>query len=804
MALGIDSGTILRVAGERGAQSLFGARGAPPCRNHESGFVWRDKRVQRQTAQRGIVSFEEAWANFIAAEETSYFWDLEGQQLSSSWDVLVSGAFQQLISTEGGKTAIANDNSFFEKAQDRLLSLCSRAHLLNVDLLWRPVAIALDFLNTNHQVPVQEGSRLLIIDAESTHPEATQLELRMRDGVLVPLRRPYREEDKLEVDWCSNSARKALAGKLADENKDVTEALLAGEFCADFSRFRDGEQVDYTWVKKGIRYEPFSLQRSLSDLCAAKTVDGGSVDNLVQAGRQRALDVGADVILWHGWPFRCLKDLNDSVDHVMSAHSVTQGTRLYAERIDAKVLTYLESLPLLEIMSKNHQTGRFEFFPIIEAGEYPGGQKVPIDPINRFDMQKGITSLPIVLQRSDWDSARKVEFDHIPEIDENAPVTITGELKPGQGHLKLWMESRDGREDLFGEQRRIEINWETMKDFDLPEQTREKCSPDVYPIAGRVFDDDDPDMMLALKDMVNAGGRITREVNYKGHQVRFNKVFDLWGYKTPWGAMLKESTRGMFGSLYVEDQEILDLSRRLSANIQQHHQTNLGKRHEYLNKMFIYTSPEFVQELRDIFSTENPTITSWNTAFAPGRVFSTAVDMEIFLNFLVSSCSEDSWPKWPDSSYTTKYFWSVFRCLCYYEDTANIECDLADKITLRICNYIEHRNVNGWAALPDEEGGRWTASNIKNAQKFCLCAFLFSTRFRDYCPRYLEYPCSPDSLTQRVADAINGMPPVAFPPTMGLDGGDGDNLSQFTLRFIKKEVTKEDFSALEGLVTSMT
>ncbi len=802
MALGIDSGSILRVAGESGAQSLFGARGVPPCRNHESNFVWRDKRVQRQTEQKDIVSFEEAWANFICAGD-AFVWDLEGQHLSSPWDVLVADAFQQLIPSAGGKIAIANDNSFSEKAQDKLLSICLRAHLLNVDLLWRPVAIALDFLNTNQLIPLKEGSKLLIIDAESTYPEATQLDLRMKDGVLVPLRRPYREEDKLEVAWCSNPARKALAEELADGNRDVAEALLAGEFCADFSRFRDGEEVGHTWIRRGRRYEPFNLQRSLSDLCAEITIDGCSVDNLVQAGRQRAQDVGADVILWHGWPFRCRKDLNGSFDHVMSHHSVSQGAKLYATRIEAGILTYLESLPLLEIMSKDHQTERFEFFPIIEEGEYPGGQKVSIDPINRFDMQKGITSLPIVLQRSDWDSSRKVEFDNIPEIGENAPVTITGELKPGQGHLKLWMESRDGREDLFGEQRRIEINWETMEDFDFPEQSREECSPNVYPVAGRVFDDDDPEIRQLLREMVNAGGRITQDVNYKGHNVRFNKVFAPWGYTTPWGARLRKPTRGMFGALYVEDGEILELSRKLANNIQQHHQSNLGKRHEYLNKMFVYTSPDFIQELRDIYSRKQPAINSWNTAFAPGRVFSTSKDMSLFLTYLVSSCGDDGWPVWPDSSYTTKYFWSVFRCLCYYEETAHIDCSLADGICLRICNYIAHRNANGWNPLPGEGQGHWVASNIQNAQKFCLCALLFSTRFRDYYPRYLEYPCSADSLTQRVLDAINRMPPVAFPPTMGVGGGDGDNLSQFTLRFITKEVTQDDLSALEGLVTSM-
>ena len=43
---------------------------------------------------------------------------------------------------------------------------------------------------------------------------------------------------------------------------------------------------------------------------------------------------------------------------------------------------------------------------------------------------------------------------------------------------------------------------------------------------------------------------------------------------------------------------------------------------------------------------------------------------------------------------------------------------------------------------------------------------------------------------------------VRFPPAMGIPASDGDNLSQFTLRFINKKVTDDDFKMLKGLVTS--
>ena len=142
-----------------------------------------------------------------------------------------------------------------------------------------------------------------------------------------------------------------------------------------------------------------------------------------------------------------------------------------------------------------------------------------IDPINDFDVEKGIDSLPVILRRTDWDSIRKVEFSDLPVKDENTPITITGELVPGQGRLKLRLSSRTVQEYLFGDQLHIDINWDTMDDFEMPEQSCEKYAPDAYPILGRVFDEDDPDIRTALRAAVNRIHRCHRQ--YRGHQVSF-------------------------------------------------------------------------------------------------------------------------------------------------------------------------------------------------------------------------------------------------------------------------------------------
>lgn len=785
MALGIDPATTLRLADEKKVLSLFEARGIAPCRTHAPNFIWSNKRVQHQTAYEGVISFEQAWSSYLSENDNIFTYKVEGQELSKPWDAMIAEAFQKLIKTTSGKTAIAVDNSFSEDQQGQLLSISSRGYLSNVDLIWRPVAITLDFLDRNPDSNLSEGTKLLIVDAESSLPEATILELRSVNGHLIPLRKFFRDEDALSFPLSTIKASRKLALKLTDLYEEKANFLQGGEFLADFAYFRNGDQISDTWIKKNHRFEPFKFNKTLAELLEEKNPYG----ELVAECRQRAEECDSDIILWHGWPMRYREDLNRKTDYVMSADSVALGAKRYAERVEAGLPSYLELLPELEIYSKNHKTNHLEFFTIIEEREYPGGRKISIDPINDFDIQKGIKSLPVILRRSDWGNVRKVEFDDLPEIEENAPITITGQLFPGQGHLRLRMSSRDGRENLFGEKRYIDINWDTMVDVDDPEEPREKLTPDVYPILGRVFDEDDPEMRTALQAAVNARS-IDTIVSYRGHQISFKKLLEPWGYHWPWintrarmAPTCGQSTRGLFSSGYKKDDKIDQLSVDLAKILENE---NPRSRHKFMNYMFVYTPESFKQELRDIFSKPKNELRlndiNTNTAYGVGRVFNQAEDVELFFRFLINSSGNDSWPSFPTLAYTKVYFWSVFRCLCYYQESSRADSVLAAQVCELICNFLERGSPN------------------VTEKKYCLCALLFMTRIREHDPSFLE---PSDRLADRVIQTIEAMRPINFPPAMGLNGNDGDNLSKFTLRFIKKEVTQEDFSALEGLVTSM-
>lgn len=802
MALGIDPGATLRFADGAGVVSYHGAVGLPPCRSHDSGFIWNRKRIFRETSRKYMVGFEDAWFGALNPDAETYQWSSNGTELTRSWDLIVSDSLSQLIPANNGKSAIAIDNSLSEDQQDSLLSVCSRAHLTNVDLLWRPVAILLDFLRHPSGHGLKTGNRVLVVDSESSRLEATLLELRMDRGVLVPLRKAFRDEDVVEERWVSKLATKGLSD-LLDDDELIQESLLSGEFSSDFLRYRDGEHVDSTWIRRGVRFEPFVLNtKNRTNLFDEIDVEGTDIRDVISAVMTRAKKADVSAVLWHGWIFRNRNDLSDQVNHLMDEGCVSRGAQHYSTCIENGSPTYLEAVPELSIMSEVAGENRHEYFPIIPADEYLGGNTITVTPIDRFSLKKKIAELPIVLKRADWDCPRKVVFDGIPPVPEDTQVVITGEMKPGQGKLKLWIEAKDSDVSLFGDRRRIEINWDTMEDLEMSQY----CGPEVYPVQGRLFDENDPDARRILKEVVRAGGPLTKEVTYQGHVVRFNKVLEPWGYNTPWGERLREPTRGLFGSKQVDDKEIETLAVELAEIIESTHSASspaaVNKRHRFLNYMFRNTPKRFIQELRELYSETNPNIPGWNTAFAPGRVFQTSGDLAVLMKFIIDQSGDNGYPTCPDISYTAKYFWSVFRSLCYYDDPANVDAKLAANVCHCICNYLDARNANGWAPVQGETGN-WMRTNIQTAQKSCLCAFLFLTRIRRSSPLFLDYPCKADSVTQRVVSTIESMPTVPFPPSMLADKSLG-SLDEFTLRFIRKEVGSKDYEALEGLVTSMT
>lgn len=553
MSLGIDPGTVLRFAKKNLSEFCYCTQGAPPCRLHENDYIWSRNRTARQTSREGITVFEQAWSLLCGLRRTHDMSGNGGSDQLHFRDRIVSEALRQLAPVHSGKLALSVDNSLSEDLQEIILGVCSRAHFSNVDLLWRPVAIFLDYLDRNPGSWLTEKSCVLVVDAESTQPEATLLELGKIKETLVPVRHFFNEDQHaLEPTWSASEAGIALAEQLVKGKGIPADELMKGAFSEDFYRYRDGENVNNTWVKSGPVYVPFQFEKKLKVILAESRSLGQLVNSVLTSPSANQ----ADMILWHGWPFRSHQPIVNDTNVVMPADSVAQGCRVYADRVERGLPTYLEKMPGLSIMSRNPNSNRDEFFPIIKEGEYLGGQIIYVDPINRFSLDSRVTALKIILQRDDWIYPKQVEFIGIPPLEEPAPITISGEMKPGQGKLKLWLTSRnDERENLFGDRRRIEINWDTMKDYIQPQQ-----SPEVYPAYG----------LINSENLAHIKSELTRFV--QNPKATLNTPLRIPEYPRQFEKILNPTGRqysGLFGTIRVNDIEMDELADRVGKKISQ-------------------------------------------------------------------------------------------------------------------------------------------------------------------------------------------------------------------------------------------
>ena len=202
--------------------------------------------------------------------------------------------------------------------------------------------------------------------------------------------------------------------------------------------------------------------------------------------------------------------------------------------------------------------------------------------------------------------------------------------------------------------------------------------------------------------------------------------------------------------------------------------------------MFRYTPESFLEELRDIYSSENPRL-SWNTVYGVGRTFYKVEDFELFVDFIIKKSANSGYPDYHDAAFAKIFFWSFFRPLCYYEDTIRIPIEKAEEVLRCIRNFVEFRDYYG-------RGDR-------NEMKFLLCTVLFSLRFRRREKSFLEIDS--DLYNIMVETIMDGIPRTLYPKTMFSEPQD-DYLNDYVYRFLSKEATEQDFGALKGLTTSMS
>lgn len=802
MHLGVDiSGDAIRYQGLVENQVIRGTElaviGVPPRLAKES-FVWNRPRAVRSSQPEKVLALGEAWSYFIDQEDSSFIWSYDSGAIGQALmvNMLSDGLVQNLPATTSAKTVIAIDNFLPESRQELLLSSLARAGIANVELLWRPVALALSFIGDFGNDTLEEGDHLLVVDFESRTPEATVLELKEHKAALVPLRRAPRDEDNLGVNYDIYTMRRQIALDIAEGDRIIANQLCAGPFAREFIAFTENQPHGEVWCRKNGQFIRVSLEKTKSQDSIKRIVNHNFLSDVKRLVFEKHDIRRMSAVLWHGWPFRLAHaEHHRDKEFVLPAGAVSNGAYLYASRPVDGLPTYLDTLPGLYILSEVRELGTYAFFHLVKPSVIEGGHIWRRqEPLTRFAVQQGIENFTAVLRRSDECKCRKL-ITALPEKpNDNSPVLIRAKMQPAHGRAQVTIEGAEGHEDIFGEVRRVKLDWKSMTEIENPIV----YAPEVYPVRGRLFDDNDSEYMNILKVFLSDDRKsLYDKIQYRGYDVPFWKLMEPWGLKPPWHqgrgrpmSWNEQPTRGMFGSLKLPIDE--NLTQSLSQRINDRVRTQ--DRVKFLNYMFIYAPESYKQELRGKFAQHSPafeehsgygkTRPSWNWVIGPGRVFSTSNDFELFLDFIIEH-SNDGYPAYPDPSFTQHYWWSFFRCLCYHADTVNVP---PDKITEVL--KMTHVFVNG--------------TRLNNSlAKYCLCSILFSLRVRTRFPDFLQ---PGDRLCNILEDDIRSkMPKVAYPPAMlsKVQDSHGLGLNGFVLRFLLQTASTEDFRALEGLTTSM-
>jgi hypothetical protein len=758
-----------------------GIIGIPPRINEST--IWNESNALRDSRQGKYISLTNAWSEFMGKNEADKnkddgsnkikYLNYDGNSESKPSADLIADALKGNIPASYERVVYTIDNNLNEFKQDTLLKSL-RNQILNIELLWRPVAIALDFLNTKGRGNLDDQVQLLIVDTDSYTPELTVFNLEVFKGCLVPVRTLPEPNQNLFEDYSSFELKRTFIEKIS-ANDDEAEQLANGPFTADIFNFLEGNKKSDIFLRSGLSHYKFNLKDEWIEEIKDHSVNDFNFQKVREIVHEKSEFKDSNYVLWNGFSSRIQERNNFSDKEVQLDNlALARGASNYASRLKDKLPTYLDTLPGLEILSTVEGQGN-EFFPIIKPGKVEGGQTQYIpEPITNFKIEKGVKNFTSVLRNITDRSLKKIETlipDH--DYDDAVPVVIKGQMKPANGNALITIEGDSQHQNIFGERSYLEMDWKLMEPFEFTQYS----GPIFYPVKGRIKDNP--------KNFDIIQGYIDRGFLDKGY-IDIHK---------PQG----EPTRPLFGAEDENDPKIDNLAKEISSLLYQDYGDR--DRHKYLNYMFRYAPESFIQELRDLYSKTNPTITNWNTVYAVGRTFYRPEDFELFVDFFLEKSEQLGYPAYIDTSYTKCYYWSFFRALCYYEHTVNIPVKKAEKVLLTLCKVVEDRRSDNWQPRPSwAEKNRWARNAVMNLRKFLLSCILFSLRFRKIDPNFLDLD---SELYKKMEDLVNHKIPKTPYPRAMFSAVQKDSLNDYVYRFLSKEQTDSDLEAIKGLITSI-
>jgi len=789
-------------------------QGVPPLDGEEQTlwnlFAGNSQHPLRSQILTRTLSIELAWTRLLRGDQPLTWTYADGVR----GRITASRAIAQAIAAclDGADkqgAAISVPNLMDEDAQDALLAELAMAGFGNCYLIWRPVALALNWLHQTGQPPRQHKGSVWVVDFESAGIEVTRLNIEphARDPKwLSPVRsyptrtwderpalRPCPPCDPLFAIWNA-----WLRSFNPQPNRITRQSLVIGPAASSLQHAIDENSTNM------ITAHAMSGPRIIRYEGTTRPLDN-EVWSFLQANLQRlaprhTTPTVGDTVLLHGWVPRLWPDevrkavaraWPGVITHVTDRDAVTIGAALYARRRAQNLPTYYDAVPEYRIWCKVAEAPP-DFRTVIPATKTEPGEVITLndDAIrNAFAIAAHRESLSVIVQRhpilnARTDFARRIRASLKRIATENIALRLDARIEAAHGNAKFTFTVAAGAKMFEGDLSSVELSYSRRGGAAL--EPEHKGYIEAQAVVGRIHDG--PQGIAVLRPLVSfLEGRLEAE-NELAHALqnyridvaaapngdgKVKQALERWGWHP--NPIRRQDTRGLFGTRHLDDTELSavtdDLTNRLWAEGPGNHAW-----YNRFNWCQAYAGERYRSHIRSLLQTSN--IDSWSKAFAPGFVLgSDPMDAKLLL-----SLARNHGFAFPDATYIAKWWWSCFRLLCWHPE-ARIDKEDAEEYLVRLC---EHLDAVGIVA----------ADQPKNA----LLAILFIMRAREKDPGAL-LPDSP--VCQRVCNVINRrLPAVAYPPSMmahmpGLAG----NLSQFVLRFVRKEDTVADRELGAGIAT---
>ena len=579
--------------------SKYGVVGIPPLGNEP--IIWNDSKAIKGSLQNSYLSLNDIYKRFMLNDKSIADYQNILREMVPNENLIAQGISQNYTNSKTSKTIFTVDNYTSESQQESLLKGFKVNGFTDIQLLWRPVALALYILKNGGRDIFDKNDKITIIDFDSLVPEITTFKFKILDDELVPVRALPDKENPLKSFYNSNDFKQTFIDQTF-KYPEVINQLKSGPFSEEFFKFLDRGIKKDVFIRDQLRYEKLRLDDNWLDLISKLKINEEGFLQVKQ--RISNLDEYKDggYIFWNGFPCRFLDKefFNPDIERLIEDTNATSiGACEYGDRLSKGRPTYYDTLQGLEIFS-NVQGGGHQFYTLIEEGEVEGGKPVfTPEPIKRFNLENDTKIFSSVIRFISSEETRilKTEIPTI-EADKDVPLIINAKMLPANGRARVTIEGADGFKDVFGELRKIELDWESMDKYKIPDNY---SGPEVYPVRGRIGDDEG--CLDIVRTHVEEKNRFyfTYECRCpRKKNIQYFKLHGPWGFYCACGNKLDEPQRAMFGALDEKNDEIDQLAEDMAGLIYSF-ETNIKNIHKYLNYMFRYAPESFRQDLRELF-----------------------------------------------------------------------------------------------------------------------------------------------------------------------------------------------------------